>query len=89
MMRLKLPILYYKDSEEVNKLESMGLPAASPEYTVKPHVFYNIDSLAPRDAFTCTIYSSGDVFVCNMPLTKLDELIMQSYKTELLFAFKN
>ena len=75
-MKLKLPIFF--NTDETTTLKESGIDYEIEENDIRFVVFYHIDAIAPhlKDGrkYT-TVYSCGDCFICNKPISEIEEMI--------------
>ncbi len=77
-MILKLPIFFH--TEETSSLEDMGLESSVNSCEVENVIFYHIDAIhAFKEKDKTTIISSGQTFICNLPVEEVEKLIEPFY----------
>ena len=78
-MKVALPIFWHTD--ETKLIEELGIDSKSDDdfegYDKREVIFYQISGITKyqnKDLYT-RIYANGDMFVCSLPLNKVEKLI--------------
>ena len=86
-MKLKLPIFF--NTDETTTLKESGINYDIEKNDIRFVIFYRIDAIAPylkdRRKYT-TIFSCGDCFICNKPISEIEELIDHAIKHEFIMC---
>jgi len=86
-MKLKLPI--YFNTDETTTLKETGIDYDIEENDIRPVIFYHIDAIAPYleggKKYT-QISLGGDVWICNKPIEKVEEMIDHAMNREFIMC---